>query len=65
MVTYRSGTVVSYPCFHEQSKMASIANAPIFHNHPGIEVSRQLQLFDISEFKLRYVSRRPENQKRK
>ena len=31
----------------------------------AIEVSRQLELFDISEFKLRYVSRRPENQKRK
>ena len=65
VVIYRSGTVVSYPCSLEKSKITEVANAPIFHDHPGIEVSRQLELFDISEFLLRYVSRRPENQKRK
>jgi len=35
----------------------------VFHKHPGIEATAQLELFDMSQFELRYVSRRPLNQK--
>ena len=38
-------------------------NTPVFHDHPGIESSKQLELFDLSQFQLRYVSRRLPNQK--
>ena len=34
-----------------------------FHYHLGIETSTQLELFDLSRLQLRYVSRRPPNQK--
>ncbi len=38
-------------------------NTPAFHDHPEIKPSAQLELFDISQFQLRYVSRRPPNRK--
>ena len=67
VVVYRSGTVVSYECIHERSEVSSIFNTPVFHAHPGIKPSKQLELFDLSQlqlqFQLRYVSRRPPNQK--
>ena len=63
VVIYQSGTVVSYACTHERSQIASVPNTPVFHDHPGIETSTQLELFDLSQFRLRYVSRRPPNQK--
>jgi transposase InsO family protein len=63
VVVYHSGTVVSYECSHERSEVSSIFNTPVFHAHPGIEPSKQLELFDLSQFQLHYVSRRPPNQK--
>ena len=63
VVTYRSGTVVSYACIHERSQVASVSDIPVFHDHPGMEPTKQLELFDMSQFKLRYVSRRPPNRK--
>ncbi len=63
VVTYKSGTLASYECTHERSQITSISNTPVFHDHPGIEPSAQLELFDLSQFQLRYVSRRPPNQK--
>ncbi len=63
VITYQSGAVATYACTHERSKIASISDAPIFHDHPEIETSQQLELFDLSQFQLRYVSRRPPNRK--
>ncbi len=63
VITYQDGAVASYACIRERSKIASIPNTPVFHDHPGIEPSAQLELFDFSQFQLRYVSRRPPNQK--
>ena len=63
VITYQSGAVVTYACTHERSQVASVSNAPVFHDHPGIEPTKQLELFDVSQFKLRYVSRRPPNRK--
>ena len=63
VIVYHSGTVVSYECSYERSEVSSISNTPVFHDHPGIESSRQLELFDLSQFQLRYVSRRPPNHK--
>ncbi len=63
VVTYKGGTVVSYACIHERSQVASVSKTPVFHDHPGVELTKQLELFDISQFQLRYVSRRPPNQK--
>jgi transposase InsO family protein len=63
VVVYHSGTVVSYECSHERSEVSSIFDTPVFHDHPGIESSKQLELFDLSQFQLRYVSRRLPNQK--
>lgn len=60
---YHSGTVVSYECSHERSEVSSIFNTPVFHDHPGIESSKQLELFALSQFQFRYVSRRPPNHK--
>ena len=55
--------LVSYGCSHERSQITSISNTPVFHDHPEIKASAQLELFDLSRFHLRYVSRRPPNQK--
>jgi transposase InsO family protein len=63
VIVYHSGTVASYECTHERSEVSSVYNTPVFHDHPGIESSAQLELFDFSQFQLRYVSRRPPNQK--
>jgi len=63
VIVYHSGTVVSYECSHERSEVSSIFNTPVFHDHPGIESSKQLELFDLSQFQFRYVSRRPPNHK--
>jgi hypothetical protein len=63
VITYRAGAVVSYGCSHERSQIISISNTPVFHDHPEIKTSTQLELFDLSQFHLRYVSRRPPNQK--
>jgi hypothetical protein len=63
VVIYKSGTLASYECAHERSQISSVSNTPVFHDHPGVESSTQLELFDLSRFPLRYVSRRPPNQK--
>jgi hypothetical protein len=63
VITYQSGPVVTYPCSHEHNKITSVPNTPVFHGHPGIEPIRQLELFDLSQFQLCYVSRRPPNRK--
>ena len=63
VIIYQSGTVVSYACTHERSQIASVPNTPVFHDHPGIEPSGQLELFSFLHSQLRYVSRRPPNQK--
>jgi len=73
VVVYGSGTVVSYECVHERSfvpplvggttEVSSILNMPVFHDNRNIESSAQLELFDLSGFPLRYVCRRPPNQK--
>lgn len=59
VVTYQSGTVVSYHCLRERNQITEVENAPVFHDHSGIEHSPQLELFDLSEYELRYVSKRP------
>ena len=58
VVSYRSGTVVSYECAHQQSQIRSIQNTPVFHQHPDICDSCQLELFDLSKYEFRYVARR-------
>jgi hypothetical protein len=63
VIVYQSGTVVSYGCSHERSQIASISNTPVFHDYPGIKSSAQLEFFDLSQFQLRYVSRRLPNRK--
>jgi hypothetical protein len=63
VVVYKSGTLASYECAHERSQIVSVSNTPVFHDHPGIESAKQLELFDFSQFQLRHVSRRPPNQK--
>jgi len=45
------------------TEVSSILNTPVFHDNRDIESSAQLELFDLSGFQLRYVSRRPPNQK--
>jgi len=61
VITYQNGAVATYACSHEHSQVASVSNTPVFHDHPGIELSKQLELFDLSRFQLRYVSRRLPN----
>ena len=63
VVIYKSETMVSYACTHERSQVASVSNNPVFHDHTGIESTKQLEIFDLSQFQLRYVSRRPPNRK--
>ncbi len=63
VIVYKSGTVGSYECAHEHSEVTSVSNTPVFHDHPGIEPTTQLELFDLSQFQLCYVSRRPPNRK--
>ena len=63
VVVYKSGTFASYACVHEHSQITSVSNDPVFHDHHGTESSRQLELFDLSGFPLRYVNRRPPNRK--
>ncbi len=63
VVIYKSGTLASYECTHERSQITAVSNTPVFHDHPGIEPTAQLELFDFSQSSLCYVSRRPPNQK--
>jgi len=63
VIIYRAGAVASYSCIHEQSQVISVSNNPVFHHHTEIKTSAQLELFDLSHFQLRYVSRRPPNRK--
>jgi transposase InsO family protein len=63
VITYQDGAVASYSCVHERRQVTSVPNTPVFHDHPGIESSKQLELFDLSQFQLRHVSRRPPNRK--
>ncbi len=63
VITYRAGAVASYSCIHERSQVISVSNSPVFHHHTEIKSSEQLELLDLSQFQLRYVSRRPPNRK--
>ena len=63
VIIYHSGTVVSYECDHEGSTVSSLSNTPVFHKHPEIEATTQLEFFDMSQFQLCYVSRRAPNKK--
>jgi len=63
VITYQDGPVASYACSHERSQIAYIPNTPVFHNHPEIKPSTQLELFDFSRFRLCYVSCRLPNRK--
>ncbi|MBI1929507.1 transposase family protein [Candidatus Poribacteria bacterium] len=66
VVTYRSGSVVSYaPQTHQKSQVTAIQNTPVFHQHHGIDDSPQLELFDLSSYPLRYVTRRPVYRRRR
>ncbi len=63
VVTYQGGSVVTYACSHERSKITAIPNTPVFHDHPEIKPSAQLELLAFSQLQLRHVSRRPPYQK--
>jgi len=63
VVTYRSGSIVTYKYSYEQNNL-QIENSPVFHEQSGIKKSIQLELFDLTE-RMRYVTRRPPNRKRK
>jgi len=63
VIIYRNGAVASYSCIHKRSQVTSVSNNPVFHDHPEIKTSAQLELFDLSQFQLRYVNRRPPYQK--
>ena len=67
VVIYQSGAVVSYECQRNRREIASVENAPVFHDNRAIEKSPQLELFDETAFStpLRYVQKRPRNRKRK
>jgi hypothetical protein len=69
VVTYKSGSVVTYQCSYEEkgAEIASIERTPVFHDHPGIEKSPQLELFDVDDVTDRrcYVTRRPPYRKRR
>ena len=58
VVTYQSGTVVSYQCLRERNQIKSVENNPVFHQHSQINDSPQLELFDLKGYELRYVSKR-------
>ena len=63
VVTYRSGTVVSYAISTEQREIIEVDNRPVFHAHPGIQHSPQLKLFDLTAYQFRYVLHRPPNRR--
>ncbi|MBI1930092.1 transposase family protein [Candidatus Poribacteria bacterium] len=63
VITYQRGTIVSYACSHERSEVIAVENTPVFHDYPGIFHSPQMELFNLSSFKWRYVYRRPPNRK--
>lgn len=65
VITYQRGTVVSYAVSHEKRSVIEVENTPVFHEHPGIFHSPQMELFDLSSFEWRYVYRRPPYRKRK
>jgi len=67
VVTYKSGSVVTYQCSHEEkgAEIASIERTPVFHDNSGIEKSPQLELFDFDDDRMRYVTIRPPYRKRK
>lgn len=65
VVTYEDGAVVSYKCTTEQGEMVQVENAPLFHDHPQISDSPQLELFDLSNYQLRYVTKRPAYQSKR
>ena len=68
-IHYKSGAVITYRCSYERTggRIARIENTPVFHDNSGIEKSPQLELFDVSAFsdKMRYVTQRPKNRKRR
>ena len=65
VVIYRSRPVVSYQCTRIKREIKSVQNMPVFHQHRKIEASKQLELFDLSGYELRYVTRRRSYQKRR
>ncbi len=64
IVIYQSRPVISYQCTRDSSEIESVENIPAFHQHRKIEPSKQLELFDLSDYDLRYVIKRPAYHKR-
>ena len=52
VIIYQSESVVTYACSHEHSEINSVFDTPVFHDHPGIEPTKQLELFNLSKFQL-------------
>ena len=64
VVTYQRKTVVSYAISFLRSEVIEVSNTPVFHEHPGIVPSPQMELFDLLAYPFRYVYRRPPYRKR-
>jgi transposase InsO family protein len=67
VVTYNGSAVVTY-LYEEQtvdSHPLSIDNSPLFHDNRQIPQPLQFELFDLTEFELRYVVKRPAYRRRK
>lgn len=64
VVIYQSGAVISSECTHSPCQMAVVKDTPVCHEHPSIDPSPQLELFDLSPWKGRYVTKRPPYRKR-
>ena len=58
VVTYQEGAVVSYECTIDKSRIESVKNTPLFHEHSQILDTAQLELFDPFDNRLRYVKKR-------
>ena len=67
VVAYKGSAVVTYSYCEQtdETSFLSLDSAPVFHDHRGIPSSPQLELFSVAAFKMRYVSRREANRKRK
>jgi transposase InsO family protein len=64
VIIYQRGAVVSYGCLQSQSELIEVEKHPVFHEHPEMERSTQLELFDLSGFDHLYVIRRQPYRKR-
>jgi transposase InsO family protein len=69
VVTYHGSAVVTYRYCQstDETSPKGINSFPLFHDHGGIPLSPQLELFDLAGFSSRrcYMKKRPPNRKRK